>query len=198
MLAIRDNGFIPEGLPVEGYQTSRSTAAYPLKQIMALAADAARGDPAEAQRFGTLLSHSNAVLRYWAATGLLVIGSAARPAAARLRAAMASDPCPQVRIVAAETATHIGQGDSGVRVLADLLSPDQADAVRLQAINGLTFVSPDLATSALPTITTAKGDPYLFVRSCAIYLEAKLTGRYHPSMPVFDIDRLGKQSRSEG
>lgn len=198
MLAIRDNGFIPEGLPVEGYQASRSTAAYPLKQIMALAADAARGDPADGQRFGALLSHPNAVLRYWAATGLLVMGSAARPAAAQLRAAMDSDPCLQVRIVAAEATTHIGQGDAGVRVLADLLNAAQADAVRLQAINGLTFVKSDLATSVLPTITMAKGDPYLFVKSCAIYLEARLTGRYRPSLPVFNIDRLGKQSRSEG
>ncbi|PKP91879.1 MAG: sulfatase [Alphaproteobacteria bacterium HGW-Alphaproteobacteria-16] len=194
MLAIRDNGFIPEGLLVEGYQASRSTAAYPLKQIMALAADAARGDPAEAQHFGSLLSHPNAVMRYWAATGLLVMGAAARPAAAQLRTMMETDPCPQVRIVAAEAATHISLGDAGVRVLVDLLGPDQTEAVRLQAINGLTFVAPDLAKSALPTITTAKDDPYLFVRSCAIYLEAKLTGRYQPSMPVFDIEQLGKQS----
>lgn len=198
MLAIRDNGFIPEGLSIEGYQASRSTAAYPLKDIMVLAADAARGDATEAHRFGDLLSHPNAVMRYWAATGLLVMGSDALPAAGKLRAAMETDPCPQVRIVAAEAATHIGIAAAGVRALADLLDPAQPDAVRLQAINGLTYLAPDLAKIVLPTISTAKDDRYLFVRSCAIYLEARLTGRYRPSMPVFDIDRLGKQSKSEG
>lgn len=198
MLAIRDNGFIPEDLSVEGYQASRSTAAYPLKDIMALAEDAARGAPAQAQRFGDLLSHPNAVMRYWAATGLLVMGAAARPAAANLRTAMESDPCPQVRIVAAEAATHIGMADIGVRVLADLLAADQPDAVRLQAINGLTYVAPDLVKPVLATITAAKDDRYLFVKSCAIYLEARLTGRYRPSLPVFDINRLGKQSKGEG
>lgn len=198
MLAIRDNGFIPEGLSVEGYQASRSTAAYPLKDIMALAEDAARGDPAGLRRFADLLAHPNAVMRYWAATGLLIMGPAARPAAQNLRSALESDPCPQVRIVAAEAATHIGMADAGVRVLVDLLAADQPDPVRLQAINGLTYVVPDLAKPALPTITAAKDDPYLFVKSCAIYLEARLTGRYRPSMPVFDIDRLGKQTKSEG
>ncbi|MBB5986727.1 sulfatase-like hydrolase/transferase [Sphingobium lignivorans] len=198
MLAIHDNGFIPEGMSVEGYEASRVAGAYPLKNIMALAADAAQGDPANADRFGKLLSHPDAVMRYWAATGLLIIGSTATPAAALVQSAMAADPCPQVRIAAAEAATHLGFGEEGVRTLAGLLDASQSDAVRLQAINGLTFCAPVLARQVLSQISAAKSDPYLFVRSCALYLEAKLTDRYQPSMPIFELDRLGKQSNIEG
>ncbi|MCW2364591.1 arylsulfatase A-like enzyme [Sphingobium sp. B7D2B] len=198
MLAIQDNGFIPEGMAAEGYEASRVPGAYSLKDIMALAADAARGDPANVDRFAELLSHPDAVMRYWAANGLLIMGSAARPAAGRLQTVMAADPSPQVRIAAAEAATHLGLGEAGVRALAGLLDASQSEPVRLQAINGLTYCAPDLAKQVLPQISAARSDPYLFVRSCALYLEAKLTDRYQPSMPIFELDRLGKQSNIEG
>ncbi|MET0195079.1 MAG: sulfatase, partial [Hyphomicrobiaceae bacterium] len=46
ILAINDNGFIPEGSPLEGWEPSRRPGAYPLRAIMALAAGAASGRPA--------------------------------------------------------------------------------------------------------------------------------------------------------
>ena len=98
----------------------------------------------------------------------------------------------------AEAATHVGFADEGVHALAGLLSADQTDVVRLQAINALTYVAPDHARKALHAITAARGDSYLFVKNCAIYLEAVLTGRYHPSMPIFDLDGLRKKSGVEG
>lgn len=43
MIEVNDNGFIPEGSPLEGNNESRRKEAYPLQRIMVLAAVAARG-----------------------------------------------------------------------------------------------------------------------------------------------------------
>lgn len=198
MLAINDNGFIPEGMSAEGHEASRKPGAYPLKSIMALASLAAKGDPAEVARYARLLTDANPVMRYWAATGLLILKDAAVAAAPAVRDAMRADSAPQVRIVAAEAATHVGIVDEGVRTLVALLGADYSDAVRLQAINALTYIAPDHARSVLPAITAAKDDPYMFVRNCAIYLEAVLAGNYQPSMKIFDMEALHNKGAGEG
>lgn len=198
MLAINDNGFIPEGMSAEGYEASRKPGAYPLKSIMALASSAAHGDPAEAARYAALLTDANPVVRYWAATGLLILKDAAVAVAPAIRAAMRADSVPQVRVVAAETATHVGMAEEGVRTLAALLGADQSDPVRLQAINALTYVAPDQARQVLPAITAAKEDRYMFVRNSAIYLEAILTGSYQPSMKIFDMEAMHNKGAGEG
>jgi arylsulfatase A-like enzyme len=45
LLEIRDNGFIPEGSPLEGYESTRDESAYPLERILAVANTATRRDP---------------------------------------------------------------------------------------------------------------------------------------------------------
>jgi hypothetical protein len=50
MLAIVDNGFIPEGMPQEGYRNSRYTSAYPLARLMDLGAFEETGEPVERLR----------------------------------------------------------------------------------------------------------------------------------------------------
>ena len=91
MLRIRDNGFIPEGEPGEGYEATQSEANYPLRRIMTVATSAARGKTRDAKRLAALLRHSNAVIRYWAATGLVVLGEGAMPAKAALADAATRD-----------------------------------------------------------------------------------------------------------
>jgi len=87
MLAINDNGFIPEGSP--------------LRRIMALAETAAKGDSRNLPRLRGSLADPNEVVRCWAAIGLLILGPAAAPAAAQLAGMASSDPSPQVRVPAA-------------------------------------------------------------------------------------------------
>lgn len=190
MIAINDNGFIPEGMAQEGYEESRRQGAYALPAIMALAASAAVGDAAQADRFAMLLRDADPLMRYWAATGLLVLKDAARPQAAAIRQALQSERVPQVRVVLAEAATHVGQERAGIRALEGLLDASTSDPVRLQAINALTYVAHPMAAKALPAIIKAKEDGYMFVRNCAIYLEAVLTDRYDPSMKIFDMNAL--------
>lgn len=78
MLSINDNGFIPEASPEEGYVESNDKTRYPLKQIMALAALAARRDPANLGELQANLAHSNPIMRHWAAAGLLMLGERQR------------------------------------------------------------------------------------------------------------------------
>ena len=73
MIEVNDNGFIPDGCPIEGYEESRKSGAYPLRRIMDLAALAAKGDAANLLRLRKELSEPNEVVRYWAAQGLLTL-----------------------------------------------------------------------------------------------------------------------------
>jgi hypothetical protein len=76
-----------------------------------------------------------------------------------------------------------------VSLLADLLDQSPSMPVRLQAINALTFLG-EQAKAALPAIERAASGEQEYLRSAGRYLSAVLGGRYEPSFPVFDIERL--------
>jgi arylsulfatase A-like enzyme len=197
MLRINDNGFIPEGSATEGYLPSRVPGAYPLKALMALGAAAARRDPSNVPMFVARLSDANPVTRYWAATGLLILGGAARPAREALRTALRNDASRAVRIVAAESLCAIGPDPEAVGVLAGLLGSDAGMPVRLQSINALTYIGAQ-AMLALPTIRKAAEDENEYIRNASRYLSAKLEGRYDPAMPIFDLERMRRGTRPGG
>lgn len=191
MLDIKDNGFIPEGSPLEGYEQSREKGAYPLKRAMRVAQAAARRDP---RKLGTLrkaLEDHNEVVRYWGAMGLMMFREHASPAVQRLEAIIGSDPSKQLRIVAAEACATIGSKESSVDVLSALLDAKESVPVRLQAVNALTRIGP-AARAALPSLRAmTEGDgrnEYLY--NAATYLIQILEGRYDPHRPIFDLDRL--------
>jgi len=196
MLAINDNGFIPEGGEAEGYLPSRAPGAYPLKDLMALAAIVGRRDPKAAPLFQARLSDRNPVVRYWAATGLLILGANAAPAADGLLTAMRTDPSKPVRVVAAEAASHLGHGPEAVEVLGALIGPTETPAVRLQAVNALTYV-PD-AKLALAAIRAAAQDDQQYVRDSSRYLAAVLDGSYDPGKPLFDLERMRRGMKGGG
>ena len=197
MLRINDNGFIPEGAAIEGYLPSRVSGAYPLRALMRLGAAAARRDPGNIAMFIARLSDANPILRYWAATGLLILGASARPARDALRTVLRNDPSPAVRIVVAESLCAIEPDPEGVRVLAGLLGPDEQIPVRLQSINALTYVGAQ-AIAALPGIRKAAEDENEYIRNAGHYLGAKLEGRYDPGIPIFDLQRMRRRGRSGG
>lgn len=191
LLAINDNGFIPEGSPPEGYRNSRASGAYPLKEIMAIASAAARRDAGRLMTFREALAHSNEVIRYWGAQGLLLLGKKALPALPALQRSMNDDASLHVRVVAAEALSGLGEAEAAVEVLMDLL--DQPFyPVRLQAINALTYVGP-AARAALPAIERAIAEEVpenWMVRNASIYLRLVLQDKYDPAYPVFDEEWL--------
>ncbi len=190
MIAIRDNGFIPEGMAPEGWGPSRDRAAYPLERVMAVAALAAGGDPAATAPLQALLADPDALIRYWAVTGLLI----RRAAPADLMRMAGHDASREVRVVAAEAIAQRGD-PAGVAMLADLAGPSAPWQIRLAALNALTALGP-AARPALPAVTAAATDEQEYVRNAGRYLQAVLEGRYTPAYPVFDMQRLRDRARA--
>jgi hypothetical protein len=184
MLAVVDNGFIPEGMPQEGYRNSRDAAAYPLARLMDLGAKAGARDPANVVLFTSLLTDENPIVRHWAAQGLLMLGRDAVPAPAALERMMRSDSVPQNRVVAAEAIATIAVSPEAISVLAGFVDAADPWQVSLQALNSLTFLG-DQAKAALRTIKRAAASQQEYVRNAGRYLEAVLEGRYVPSYNVF-------------
>lgn len=187
MLTVVDNGFIPEGCAIEGYDASRA-GAYPLPRLMALASTAAKGDPSHLAAFQAAIASQDEVARYWAATGLLILGSRAAPAKADLRKAMAEDVSPQVRIVVAEALAGLGDLEDALAALTSLADGGLPWQVKLQALNALTALG-DAARPALPTFERAAVSQQEYLRNAGRYMSAVLKGEYTPAYPVFDLGR---------
>ncbi|AKA24879.1 sulfatase-like hydrolase/transferase [Pseudomonas chlororaphis] len=196
MLDVNDNGFIPEGSPLEGYLNSRRPGAYPLANIMALAELAACRKPENLQAFIKALDDDNEIMRFWAVSGLLMLGEKAAPAKSRLLEILHEDR-PQTRIVAAEALVHLQETEQSVRLLAGYLAQEQPKPLRLQAINSLTYCG-EAARAALPTIKVHAQSDDADVRNACAYLAQILEGTYDPNVPVQDVPRLLRELKAQG
>jgi arylsulfatase A-like enzyme len=156
MLDIRDNGFIPEGSPLEGYAESRDGGAYPLEQIMQVAGAGIRRNPANLAQIRKWLGDRNECVRYWAALGCVMLGDKATPAAAELQGRL-GDPSHSVRVAAADALCRAGGAREALPVLRGLLAADPDPRVRLQAANALQNLGA-LARPALPEFEKALND----------------------------------------
>jgi hypothetical protein len=188
MLAVNDNGFIPDGSELEGWEASREPGAYPLPEAMALAARAIERCEAHLDDFVVALGDDSEVLRFWAAQGLLMLGPRCAPAAARLRTSLL-DRSPHVRIVAAEALAQAGHQDVAEPVLVGLLDPGNDWRVRLQALNALTYL-PALPSSALAAVDATLDDDQEYLRGAGRYLRLLLKGEYAPEAAIFDWEKF--------
>jgi len=184
MLAIVDNGFIPEGMPQEGYRNSRDAAAYPLARLMELGARAASRDRSNVAAFASLLGDQHPLVRHWAAQGLLMLGRNAASARAALERMMRGDATAQNRVVAAEAVATIAASPDAVTTLGAILDGTDPWQVKLQALNALTFLG-EQARPVLPSVKAAAAGQQEYLRNAGRYLEAVLEGRYDPAYPVF-------------
>jgi arylsulfatase A-like enzyme len=189
MLSVVDNGFIPEGMAIEGYRASRDEAAYPLPRIMAMADVAARGEASNLPALAKALADPDPVIRYWAATGHLILGDRSMIGAGTLARMMREDAVSQVRVVAAEASAHLGAAQEAVAVLSDLADVRQSWQVRLQALNALTALG-GTARPALAVFEEAAVSDQEYLRNAGRYMAAVLKGEYRPDFPVFDLKRM--------
>ncbi|MEL7730414.1 HEAT repeat domain-containing protein [Citromicrobium bathyomarinum] len=178
LLAINDNGFIPKGCALEGYLASRQPGRYPLGQVIAVAERAASGREGEVPDLVRDLGSDNEVIRYWAATGLLIRASDAASAVGAMLDALEAESTPQVRVVLTEGLAHVGHTDLGVAELASLLSDDQPEMVRLQALNALTWL--DDPSPAMPMVERLVDDRGYLGRA-ATYLARVQDETFDPS-----------------
>jgi arylsulfatase A-like enzyme len=184
MLDVNDNGFIPESAAPEGWEASRVPGAYPLRRVMDLASLAAQRQPASLPVFRNASRDSNALVRHWAAQGLLMLGENARGGIEDLERLL-DDELPQTRVVAGEALIKLVPGHHALDLLVELLESHPLPRVRLHAVEALT----QAGTLALPAVerirlaTIASKDE--FVIEAAVYLVLVLKGLYRPGIVTY-------------
>lgn len=162
MLKIKDTGFIPEAELVENtkneaaYDYMRSGKVDLEKLINAadLAVNATHQDIPELVR---LLKAGYAPVRYWGATGLLMLGELARPEISEIEKA-AGDPSVSVSVVAAETLYRLGKGELGKSALLKALNTENVPA-RAHALNVIDCVdenSPEIQQAVVQMLKGIK------------------------------------------
>ncbi|MEI8109218.1 MAG: sulfatase-like hydrolase/transferase, partial [Verrucomicrobiota bacterium] len=117
VIANCDNGFLPEGSPLEGFANSHAPNAYPIQRVFALANLASQRLPANLPTFIQSLSDPSEPIRWWAAQGCAILGPLATPAKSALLSAL-HDPSPAVQIAAAESLARLGLLEPSLPILA--------------------------------------------------------------------------------
>lgn len=144
ILATRDLGFIPEGM-FEKLAAGRTiydyahSEAYPLERILDLADQASERNPQRLAAFLAALDDPHPVIRYWAATGCLILADRAANAKAKLLSRL-YDEWLDVRVAAAEALAHVGEKDAAVQALGMVLQTGNLYEA-LAAQNSLDFLS---------------------------------------------------------
>lgn len=183
LVAINDNGFIPEGSPVEGYAASRARGAYPFRRVMRRAQMAIARDPRNLDALVASLRDPNEVVRYWAVQGIVMLGEGGRPAVAALEERLAGDPSVHVRIAAAEGLARLGETARAVSFLAATLDGHADVRVRLLALNALTDLPVDDLRPHASVVERAATSPDEYLANAGRYLSAVIAGTYDPYMP---------------
>lgn len=150
LVEIRDNGFLPESSPLQGYEPSRDAKAYPVERVIDAADLAGQRAATNLPAFIAGLDDPNDTIRYWSALGCVMLRTEAAPAADAL-AKKLDDPSPAVRLAAAEALCQLGQTDRALGVVIAALKADSVP-VQVQAANVLEHLGP-AAQPALPAIT---------------------------------------------
>ncbi|MDI2132944.1 sulfatase family protein [Yinghuangia seranimata] len=192
MLAVHDNGFLPEGAAAEGYEASRADGAYPLARVLDVADAVGRRDPGELPRFVAALADPDAAVRHWGAVGILVLGRAATTGPVRelLRAALADDPEAFVRIPCAEALARYAGDTSAVAALAASADAGNPWPVRLEALNALTALAPEAAAPHRDAVASTAAEAHEHLGNAARYLLHRIDGTYTPETQIFDWEAL--------
>ena len=170
--ATRDVGFMPEyelhrdEKTITAYERGRDPKRYDFDRVYAMAQAASdRAVPLARVRPG--LADKDPIVRYWAATGILMRGKDAVGTASADLAKLLDDPEPGPQIAASEALARYGAPDLRRRALDALLA--RSDASRnheyvamfaLNALNQVTDLPEDVKTAVgkLPTTPTTTPD----------------------------------------
>lgn len=121
-----------------------------LEDIIDAAEVATLGMPENLQQLISYLNSDESAVRYWGATGLLILGDEARPAIENLSESL-HDESPNVVVVAAEALYNLGEQDVAKKALLDVLDDSNiyARCHALNAIDCLEEKSPDLVNGVV-------------------------------------------------
>ncbi len=149
-IEVNDNGFLPEGSALEGYDESRKPGSYPLDRIFALAMQASERDVKNLPQLIAALGDSSEPMRWWAAQGCTMLGTEASPAEPSLRKLLA-DSSGAAQVAAAEALAALGKVEVALPELDRLLKDSESPFFSLQAANVLDRLG-ERARPSLPLI----------------------------------------------
>ncbi|MEI6654983.1 MAG: sulfatase-like hydrolase/transferase [Verrucomicrobiota bacterium] len=167
VLVNMDNGFLPEGSPLEGYDASRVPGAYPVERVLTLATIACERNPANLARLIEFLDDPSEPIRWWAAQGCTMLRDKAAGAEPALRQRL-DDPSGAVQVAAAEALARLGKFDSALPVLLRWVGQVTVPPCAVQAANVLDRLG-EAVRPALPSLKstlaqarkqTGKGEQY--------------------------------------
>ncbi|MBM3861998.1 MAG: sulfatase, partial [Verrucomicrobia bacterium] len=149
VLAYKDNGFLPEGSQLEGYDASRKEGAWPVERVFEMAVLASERNPKNLSKLIEALNDPSEPMRWWGAQGCTMIGKKAAPAEEALRRRL-EDWSGSVQVAAAEAMARIGKVDAALPVLERCLK--SGGPVSVQAGN----VFYRLGEAARPSLPAVK------------------------------------------
>jgi len=167
MLEIHDTGLMPEGelstrnkmLPLFDFVHSSK---YSVEEILAAANIATLGDKSKLPQITEFMNHKNATIRYWGATGCLILGDDAKDVIIDLEKLL-NDESPDVRITAAEVLCNLGKTEKATAVLIEALNNENL-MVRVHALNSIEIIGGEVAEETVPVVKkmigTRKGRDY--------------------------------------
>lgn len=143
---IKDTGFIPEadwqertnGMPM--YDCMRS-GAIDLEPIIDAAETATLGKVENLERLQSYLTNEESAIRFWGATGLLILGEKAAPLTDDILNAL-TDNSVSVITVAAEAAYNLGKKDEARKALLSVLE-NENEFARTRAMNVIDCIEDD-------------------------------------------------------
>jgi hypothetical protein len=153
VLEVSDNGFLPEGSALEGYDASHKPGAWPVEKVFALANRASERNAANLPMLIEGLEDASEPIRWWAAQGCAMLGEKAALAETALRKRL-DDASGAVQVAAAEALARIGKPDVALPVLERWLKNDGSPWFGLQSANVLDRLGEN-ARPALPAIRGA-------------------------------------------
>lgn len=138
MTRVKDAGFIPEAdrvlrtgeMPVYDYIR---TSGFDLETVIKAAETASFGSAENLTLFQSYLKNEESSIRYWGATGLLILGDKAEPAKKELLISL-NDSSPDVVSVAAEALYNLGETEAAKAALLKVLE-NPNEFARCQALN---------------------------------------------------------------
>lgn len=161
MLDIHDTGLMPEGelstrnqiQPSYNYVNSK---AYAVEEIMHAANVASMRNKNNLDEIIGFMHDENPTIRYWGATGCLILEKEAVAAINDLKELL-KDEHPDVRITAAEALCNLGESSLATPILIEALKEENL-MVRVHAINSLEIIGGDVAIAAIPGVKQVLGD----------------------------------------
>ena len=153
VIANCDNGFLPEGSALEGYDASHAPGAFPVERVFAVASLASERKAENLPALITALGDSSEPVRWWAAQGCTMLREKAAPAEASLRKCL-TDSSGSVQVAAAEALVRLGKPADALTVLGRWVETNDSPGCVLQAANILDRLG-EVARPLMPVMKRA-------------------------------------------